>query len=142
VSQVADHLERKATAGDLWARVSRYPAVMKAFEAGGLPAHRLLFALVHGGDAPAPRLQAPVPPTVHVVLRNDDVTTFEFVRDLLREVFELDDAAAQQISMTTHHEGRAIVGRYPPDVAASRIESARSRAREAGFPLWVGVEPA
>jgi len=141
VSQVAGHLERKAGAGDLWARVSRYPAVAKAFDAGGLPAHRLLFALVHGGDAPPPRLAAPVPAAVHVVLRNDDVTTFEFVRDLLRDVFELDEAAAQRISLTTHHEGRAIVGRYPPDVAASRVESARMRASEAGFPLWVGVEP-
>lgn len=141
VSQVAAHLERRATAGDLWARVSRYPAVAKAFEAGGLPAHRLLFALVHGSDAPPPRLTAPVPPTVHVVLRNDDVTTFEFVRDMLRDVFELDDAATHQIAMTTHQEGRAVIGRYPPDLAATRVESARSRAREAGFPLWVGVEP-
>ncbi len=141
VSQVAAHLDRRATASDLWARVSRYPAVVKAFDAGGLPAHRLLFALVHGGDAPPPRLTAPVPSTVHVVLRNDDVTTFEFVRDMLRDVFGLDDAATQQIAMTTHQEGRAVIGRFPPDVAATRIESARTRAREAGFPLWVGVEP-
>jgi ATP-dependent Clp protease adaptor protein ClpS len=141
VSLVAAHLERTAPAGDLWARLSRYPAVASAFEAGGLPAHRLLFALVHGGDAPPPRLTAPVPATVHVVLRNDDVTTFEFVRELLHDVFELDDEATRQIAMTTHNEGRAVIGRYPPDVAATRVESARTRAREAGYPLWVGVEP-
>lgn len=141
VSAVARHLDRKATPGDLWARISRNEAVARAFEAGGLPAHRLLFALVHGTEPPALKLPAPSPGAVHVVLRNDDVTTIEFVRALLREVFELDAERAEQITMATHTEGRAVVGRYTPDVAATRIESARMRAREAGFPLWVGVEP-
>jgi ATP-dependent Clp protease adaptor protein ClpS len=141
ISQVARHAERRATTGDLWARLSRHPGVAAAFEAGGLPPHRLLFAMIHGGEPPALKLPAPMPGAVHVVLRNDDVTTFEFVIAMLRDVFELDAQTAHQMAMATHQDGRAVVGRFTPDIAASRIESARQKAREAGYPLWVGVEP-
>ncbi len=141
VSAVARHLERKATCGELWARIARNAAVKGAFDAGGMPVHRLLFALVHGTEPPALQLPAPVAASVHVVLRNDDVTTVEFVLALLREVFELDPTTANAVTMETHQQGRAIVGRFAPDVAVSRVESARTRARDAGFPLWVGVEP-
>ncbi len=141
VSAVARHLDRRATCGDLWARLARNAAVVRVFEASGLPAHRLLFALVHGTEPPALMLPAPMPGAVHVVLRNDDVTTVEFVLALLREVFELDPRTAEALTMETHHQGRAIIGRFPPELAASRVESARLRARAAGFPLWVGVEP-
>ncbi len=141
VSAVARHLERKATCSELWARIARNAAVARAFDTGGMPVHRLLFALVHGSEPPALELPAPVPGAVHVVLRNDDVTTVEFVLALLREVFELDPTTANAVTMETHQQGRAIVGRFTPDVAASRVESARLRARDAGYPLWVGVEP-
>lgn len=141
ISAVADHLGRKATVGDLFARVVRSPGVAKALEAGGLVVHELLFALVHGTRPPALMLPAPAPGAVHVVLRNDDVTTVEFVMAVLREVFQLDLARAETVTLETHNQGRAVVGRFPPDVAASHVESVRSRARAAGFPLWVGVEP-
>ncbi|CAN5923641.1 hypothetical protein BH11MYX3_BH11MYX3_33570 [soil metagenome] len=141
VSAVARHLDRKATGSELWARIARNAAVKAAFESGGMPVHRLLFALVHGTEPPALQLPAPAAASVHVVLRNDDVTTVEFVLALLRDVFELDPTTANKVTMETHQQGRAIVGRFTPDVAASRIESARSRARDAGYPLWVGVEP-
>lgn len=141
ISAVADHLQRKATVGDLFARLARNSAVAKAFEGGGLVVHELLFAVVHGTKPPALMLPAPAPGAVHVVLRNDDVTTVEFVMAVLREVFELDPARAQTVTMETHHQGRAVVGRFPPEVAATHVESVRSRARDAGFPLWVGVEP-
>ncbi len=141
ISAVADHLGRKATVGDLFARLVRDASVTKALEAGGLVVHELLFAVVHGTRPPALMLPAPAPGAVHVVLRNDDVTTVEFVMAVLREVFQLDPARAQTVTMETHNQGRAVVGRFPPDVAASHVETVRSRARDAGFPLWVGVEP-
>jgi ATP-dependent Clp protease adaptor protein ClpS len=141
ISAVAQHLERKATVGDLFARLARNVTVAKSFEASELPVHELLFAVVHGTKPPALMLPAPSPGAVHVVLRNDDVTTVEFVMSILREVFELDPARAQTVTMETHHQGRAIVGRFSPEIAATHIESVRTRARAAGFPLWVGVEP-
>lgn len=141
VSAVAEHLGRKATVGDLLARLVRNAAAAKAIEAGGVLVHELLFAVVHGTKPPALMLPAPMPGAVHVVLRNDDVTTVEFVMAVLRDVFQLDPARAQTVTMETHEQGRAVVGRFPPEVAASHVASVRSRARDAGFPLWVGVEP-
>ncbi len=141
ISAVAHHLDRKATVGDLFARLSRNATVAKAFAASGLIVHELLFAVVHGTKPPALMLPAPSPGAVHVVLRNDDVTTVEFVMAILRDVFELDPVRAQTVTMQTHQQGRAVVGRFAPEVAATHIESVRTRARDAGFPLWVGVEP-
>lgn len=141
ISAVADHLRRKATVSDLFARLVRDQQVVKALEAGGIVVHELLFAVVHRTKPPALMLPAPSPGAVHVVLRNDDVTTVEFVMSVLREVFGLDPVRAQTVTMETHHQGRAVVGRFPPEVAASHVESVRERAKHAGFPLWVGVEP-
>ena len=78
---------------------------------------------------------------MHVVLRNDDYTTQQFVCRVLEEVFELDEAAAHTRMLQTHTQGRAVVGRFRPDEARAKIEDVRGRAKAAGFPLWIGVEP-
>ena len=77
---------------------------------------------------------------LHVVLRNDDHTTQEFVTALLHDVFDLDETAATTKMMETHRQGKTIVGRYRLAAAKDKILTARRRARDAGFPLWVGVE--
>ena len=146
ISAVARFHQRTATPTDLWTRLARSPAGA-VFEAAGLPPHRLLFALVHGAEPAAPLLAssqgelAVASGPVHVVLRNDDVTTMEFVVAMLREVFELDPDAAHAVMRATHEAGRAVVGRFPSAEATTLVETARRRAAAAGFPLWVGVEP-
>jgi ATP-dependent Clp protease adapter protein ClpS len=39
-----------------------------------------------------------------------------------------------------HGQGRAIVGRFAAELAKTKIEAARIRARDHGSPLWLGVE--
>ena len=100
-------------------------------------AHALLFRLVHGGVPPATLAQET---HVHVVIRNDDVTTQQFVVDILRDVFMLSEADAVAKMRATHETGRAIVGRYPVAVAKDRIEAARRKAVEQLMPLSIGAE--
>jgi ATP-dependent Clp protease adaptor protein ClpS len=138
VSAVATHLERTASCADLWARLARRSAAAAVFAEAGVAPHRLLFAMIHGADPPR---SLDAPGSVHVVLRNDDVTTVEFVIAILREVFELAPETAHAVTLATHQQGRAIVGRFAADEATTRIDAARTRARTACFPLWVGVEP-
>jgi ATP-dependent Clp protease adaptor protein ClpS len=100
-------------------------------------AHALLFRLVHGSVPPA---TLPQETWVHVVIRNDDVTTQQFVVAILRDVFELGEADAVAKMRGTHETGRAIVGRFTAAAARDKIEAARRKAVEHVMPLWIGVE--
>ena len=132
----ASHAGRRATPIDLWAylRGSRATKIVDTQTIA-----RVLYRLVHGSVERDVAIEGSA--DVHVVLRNDDYTTRELVCTVLEGVLGLsaDDAYARM--MQTHEEGRAIIGRYKPDVARAKIDEVRSRARASGFPLWIGVEP-
>ncbi|HEY5920844.1 MAG TPA: ATP-dependent Clp protease adaptor ClpS [Kofleriaceae bacterium] len=129
---------RSATCTDLWSRLARTETGKAAAAAAGVDPTALLFVLAHG--MPEPTTALPDRTDVHVVLRNDDYTTRDFVVAILRDVFDRapDDAEARMLK--THNEGRTIVGRFKLEVARDKIESARRRARSEGYPLWIGVE--
>lgn len=130
--------ERSATCIDLWSRLARTDAAKAAAKAGHFDPIALLFLLVHG--MPEQSTDLPDRVDVHVVLRNDDYTTKEFVVEILREQFDLSEADAIARMEETHNGGRAIVGRFKLIIAKDKIAAARARAREAGYPLWIGVE--
>ncbi len=129
---------RPATCVDLWARLTRTAAGKAAAAAAKVEPTALLFVLAHG--MPQPSTDLPDRTDVHVVLRNDDYTTREFVIEILRDVFELAEADANTRMLQTHNEGRALVGRYKLAVARDKIARVRSKAADQGFPLWIGVE--
>jgi ATP-dependent Clp protease adapter protein ClpS len=135
-SLVAQHHARRATLADLWRFLIETEAAKLVEDATVSPV-ALLFVLVHGMVEPAPVIDSPY---VHVVLRNDDYTTFDLVHEILREVFELPAAEAVAMMQAAHTSGRAIIGRFSTSVAKSKLEAARARARATGSPLWVGVE--
>ena len=78
---------------------------------------------------------------VHVVLRNDDYTTRDFVCGLLTGTFGYTEDAAETRMMQVHTEGRGVVKRLSATEARSQIARARELARSHGFPLWIGAEP-
>jgi len=129
---------RSATVTDLWARLARFDSCRAAAAAAGVDATAVLFVLIHG--MPEPSTDLPDRTDVHVVLRNDDYTTQQFVTAILRDVFELGEADATAKMWQTHKEGRAIVGRYKLAAARDKIDAVRRRARTEEFPLWIGVE--
>jgi ATP-dependent Clp protease adaptor protein ClpS len=135
---IARALDRAATCNDLWSRLARTDDGKAAAAAAKVDPTALLFLLVHGMLEPS--LDLPDRTDVHVVLRNDDHTTQEFVTYVLRDVFELSAEDAEERMWQTHKEGRAIVGRYKLAVARDKVGTVRNRAREGGFPLWIGVE--
>ncbi len=81
-----------------------------------------------------------VPPEKDVVFYNDDFTTMEFVVDVLVSVFNKSHEDAEQLMITVHQAGSAVVGTYTYDVAVSRTNLTRSIAKKNGFPLRVEVE--
>ena len=130
----ARHHDRATQIADVWQAIAKSGAA----ELVGVPPGRLAFALIHGEAQP--RAQVAGETVVHVVLKNDDYTTFEFVTAILREVFELSDAAAKSVTLATHRDGRAVVGRFDTATAKRKVEEAWARATTERFPLWVSVE--
>jgi ATP-dependent Clp protease adaptor protein ClpS len=127
--------ERSATPRDLWAYLRGSDAA-RLIEPSGIA--KVLFKLCHGSELDA---RADGTADVHVVLRNDDYTTQQFVTHVLEEVFGLDASTAAARMMQTHTEGRTVIGRFRPDDARAKIEQVRASARASGFPLWIGYEP-
>ena len=75
------------------------------------------------------------PSKYQVIMLNDDFTTMEFVVSILVDIFQKDPASAEQIMMYVHKNGRAVVGVYPYDMAATKTDEALRRARQEGFPF-------
>ena len=136
-SAIGQHNQRRATCADIWSRLAQ-TTTAAVVEPGAVDPLALQFVLVHGTEPPAPMLAGAA--AVHVVLRNDDVTTRDLVVEILRDVFGLPELDAERVMMTAHDEGRAIIGRFDSAVARDRIEAARARARAERSPLWLGVE--
>jgi ATP-dependent Clp protease adaptor protein ClpS len=83
------------------------------------------------------------PPRMYQVLMlNDDYTPMEFVVMVLQQYFQRDLQTATLIMLKIHHEGRAVCGVYPKDVAATKVELVVAAARRVGHPLQCTMEAA
>lgn len=82
------------------------------------------------------------PRQYNVIMLNDDFTTMEFVVDILMDIFHKDEMTAQEIMMQVHKNGKAVVGKYPYDIATTKVGEALARAKEEGFPFRMITEEA
>ncbi|WP_176014167.1 ATP-dependent Clp protease adapter ClpS [Victivallis sp. Marseille-Q1083] len=80
------------------------------------------------------------PPRYRVVLYNDDFTTMDFVVMVLMVVFNHKLAAAEQIMMAVHRQGRGICGVYSFEVAETKVAQVRMLAEEHQYPLRCEME--
>ena len=77
-----------------------------------------------------------------VIMHNDDFTTMEFVVEILKDIFHKDEMEAERLMLMVHECGKAAVGTYPYDLAASKVRSSTARAKAEGFPFRMTVEEA
>ena len=77
-----------------------------------------------------------------VIMHNDDFTTMEFVVEILITIFHKDPAEAERLMLLVHRTGSAAIGTYSYDIAASKVNAALARAKEAGYPFRVTMEEA
>jgi ATP-dependent Clp protease adaptor protein ClpS len=80
------------------------------------------------------------PPFYKVLLLNDDYTPMDFVVIVLERFFHMGRERATQIMLKVHHEGMAVCGVYPKDIAATKVEQVTAFARQHGHPLACVME--
>jgi ATP-dependent Clp protease adaptor protein ClpS len=79
-------------------------------------------------------------PLYKVIMHNDEVTTMDFVVEVLRTVFFRDKDTAEALMMQIHNEGSGVVGVYDYDIALSKVFKVKQMADEQHFPLKLTVE--
>lgn len=82
------------------------------------------------------------PRQFNVIMHNDDFTTMEFVVNILIDIFHKDEITAEAIMLGVHKNGKAVVGKYPYDIAITKVNIALSKAKTQGFPFRMTVEEA
>ncbi len=76
----------------------------------------------------------------NVVLHNDNVTTMEFVLQVLVEIFDYNEADAMALMLRIHEQGAGIAGTYVYEIAEHKAEHVMAAARKFEFPLAVTIE--
>ena len=85
--------------------------------------------------------EASLAPLYRVLIHNDDVTPMDFVVDVLREIFALEEPRAIEVMLEAHRRGIALVVVEPLERAEFHVDQTRSLARGRKFPLTFSVEP-
>jgi ATP-dependent Clp protease adaptor protein ClpS len=75
-----------------------------------------------------------------VILLNDDITTQDFVVELLKTVFGKSHEEANILMFEVHEKGSGIAGRFTYDIATTKQAQALMMAEKEGYPLRITVE--
>ena len=81
-------------------------------------------------------------PQYKVILLNDPVTTFDFVTELLINIFRKPASEARALTLEVHERGSALITVTSLERAELYVEQVRSLARPRGYPLSATIEPA
>ena len=76
-----------------------------------------------------------------VILLNDDFTPREFVVQVLKAVFRMNESQAYKVMMTAHQRGACVIAVYTRDVADTKAKEATELGKQKGYPLYFTTEP-
>lgn len=80
------------------------------------------------------------PQLFKLFLLNDEVTTMDFVVDVLIRIFHFDISKATEIMLDIHNNGEGLVGIFTEEIALSKQKQVKIAAQEADFPLQTRIE--
>ncbi len=87
-----------------------------------------------------PKTKTQRPPLWKVILLNDDFTPREFVVEVLKAVFRLNESQSYRVMMTAHQKGACVIAVYARDVAGTKAKEATELGKANGFPLYFTTE--
>src|SRR5665213_4070353 len=80
------------------------------------------------------------PPLWKVIHLNDDFTPREFVVEVLKAVFRLNESQSYRVMITAHQKGACVIAVYAKDVAETKAKEATELGKTNGFPLYFTTE--
>ena len=89
---------------------------------------------------PRTRTKTERPKLYKVILLNDDFTPREFVVQVLKAVFRMNESAAYAVMMTAHRKGACVIAVYTRDVAETKAKEATELGKAKGYPLFFTTE--
>jgi ATP-dependent Clp protease adaptor protein ClpS len=81
------------------------------------------------------------PPLYKVILLNDDYTPREFVVQVLKAVFRMNEDQAYRVMITAHTRGACVIAVYVRDVAETKAKEGTELGKSKGYPLFFTTEP-
>lgn len=82
-----------------------------------------------------------LPRRYKVVLLNDDYTPMDFVINVLKKFFHLNEPLAVQVMLQVHILGRGVCGIFTRDIAETKVALVNHHARSYEHPLRCIMEP-
>lgn len=80
------------------------------------------------------------PKMFKVLLHNDDYTSMDFVIDILVEIFHKTLEEATQIMLQIHQENIGLCGVYTFEIAQTKAQQVKTKAKQNEFPLLATIE--
>jgi len=81
------------------------------------------------------------PPNFLVVFLNDNVTTMDFVIELLINFFNHSKESATELARLVHETGEGVAASLPFEIAEQKATESVALARKFGFPLNIRLDP-
>ncbi|MBD3791554.1 MAG: ATP-dependent Clp protease adaptor ClpS [Campylobacterales bacterium] len=85
-------------------------------------------------------LELEEPRMFRVLLHNDDYTSMDFVVDVLMSIFHKNAMEAEKIMIEIHEKGIGVCGVYSFEIAQTKAEQVRQKAKQNEFPLLATIE--
>ena len=80
------------------------------------------------------------PQMFKVLLHNDDYTSMDFVVEVLMGIFHKTHVQAEQIMLQIHEKDKAVCGVYSFEIAQTKAQQVKQRAKQNEFPLLATIE--
>ena len=80
------------------------------------------------------------PKMFKLLLLNDEVTTMEFVIEILMKIFYFDFERASALMLEIHYQGSGVCGVFTQEIALSKQKQVQDAAKMANFPLKTRIE--
>ena len=80
------------------------------------------------------------PSLYNVIMVNDEQTPMDFVIDVLEKIFKHSRESAENLTLTIHNDGSAVVGTYTYELAEQKATETVGLSRSNGFPLQLKID--
>lgn len=87
------------------------------------------------------RIQLKKPRKYNVIFHNDEYTPFDFVENVLMEIFHKTKDEASVIATAVHKQGSGVAGVYTYEIAETKLVQVNNVANICEHPLVVTMEP-